>query len=224
MLDCGFCYLSRRSAFLPHFQAARAFLRNTNAARRCLTSCMNDKAEALKQADSRILHAGDSILPRRSAQTAGDSIVEQLRRFRREADSNYRAACKARSRKEFIAKIGVATEEADESLGWLQSLRDAELGDRTYFPAIKEANELTSIFVSSHKTASAPSCRSSGRQACRTQKRRQQMRPQSPIRQSQSPIDNPSIDNRQSAIVNRPSPRQQPAAQATRSTCASSRS
>ena len=37
-------------------------------------------------------------------------------------DSNYRAACRARSKAEFIAKLGIAVEEADESKGWLQLL------------------------------------------------------------------------------------------------------
>ena len=51
-------------------------------------------------------------------------------------DSNYRAPCRARSRKEFIAKIGGAVEEADESLGWLESLRDAKLLARENAPTI----------------------------------------------------------------------------------------
>lgn len=70
------------------------------------------------------------------------------------ADSNYRACCKGRSRKEFISKIGIAAEEADESLGWLLALRDAGLGDKTEVrELLREANELTAIFVASGKTA-----------------------------------------------------------------------
>jgi hypothetical protein len=50
--------------------------------------------------------------------------------------------------------VGVAAEEADESLGWLQALRSSALGDQTaVLSLITEANELTSIFVSSGKTA-----------------------------------------------------------------------
>ena len=86
----------------------------------------------------------------------GTSIVDQLLDSAGSAASNYRAACKARTRKELIAKVGVAAEEADESLGWLKALLDAEQGDLRKLPAlIKEANELTSIFVASHKTAAA---------------------------------------------------------------------
>jgi four helix bundle protein len=84
----------------------------------------------------------------------GRSIRMQLVGSAGGADRNYRAACKARSRKEFIAKIGVAAEEADETVGWLQALRDAGLGDPDSLAAlINEANELTSIFVSSGRTA-----------------------------------------------------------------------
>ncbi len=117
---------------------------------------MNEKAEALKNRTHdffiRVIRFCRDIPP----STEGDSIVDQLVDSAGSTDSNYRAACKARSRKEFISKVGVAAEEADESLGWLQSLRDARLGDLEQLPGlIKEANELTSIFVSSHKTASA---------------------------------------------------------------------
>lgn len=82
------------------------------------------------------------------------TIGEQLLRSSGGADSNYRAACKSRSKKEFIAKIGIAAEEADESQGWLEALKDAGLVDASAAaPLIKEADELTSIFVASGKTA-----------------------------------------------------------------------
>ena len=82
------------------------------------------------------------------------TIGEQLLRSSGGADSNYRAACKSRSKKELIAKIGVAAEEADESQGWLEALQDAGLVDASAAtPLIKEADELTSIFVASGRTA-----------------------------------------------------------------------
>ena len=85
---------------------------------------------------------------------AARSISEQLLDSAGSTDSNYRGACRARSRKEFIAKVGVAAEEADESLGWLEALRDGKLATGAEVIAlIQEADELTSIFVSSHKTA-----------------------------------------------------------------------
>ena len=85
---------------------------------------------------------------------AAQSISGQLLDSAGSTDSNYRAACRGRSRKEFIAKIGVAAEEADESLGWLESLRDGQLATGDEIAAlIKEADELTAILVKSHKTA-----------------------------------------------------------------------
>jgi four helix bundle protein len=82
------------------------------------------------------------------------AITKQLLDSAGSTDSNYRAACRARSPKEFIAKIGIAAEEADESLGWLQSLRHAQLADgEDLLALIREADELTAIFVASRKTA-----------------------------------------------------------------------
>ena len=86
--------------------------------------------------------------------TAARSISQQLLDSAGSADSNYRAACRGRSHKEFTAKIGVAAEEADESLGWLVALRDAKIATGAEITAlVQEADELTAIFVSSHKTA-----------------------------------------------------------------------
>ena len=85
---------------------------------------------------------------------AARSIAEQLLDSAGSTDSNYRAACRGRSKPEFIAKIGVAVEESDESLGWLETLRDAKLGPHDELVSLaKEANELVSIFVASRKTA-----------------------------------------------------------------------
>jgi four helix bundle protein len=85
---------------------------------------------------------------------AGRSISGQLIDSAGGTDSNYRAACRARSTKEFIAKIGVAAEEADESKGWLQALLGANMASRAELQAlIQEADELVSIFTASAKTA-----------------------------------------------------------------------
>lgn len=70
--------------------------------------------------------------------------------------ANYRAACRARSRAEFIAKMGVVEEEADETLFWLELMVDSRLiSHQRAETLIKEADELTAIFVSSVKTAKA---------------------------------------------------------------------
>lgn len=50
------------------------------------------------------------------------NIADQLGRSATSIASNYRVACRARSRREFISKIGIALEEADEAVGWLEVL------------------------------------------------------------------------------------------------------
>jgi four helix bundle protein len=85
---------------------------------------------------------------------AARSITEQLIDSSGSADSNYRASCRARSKKEFIAKIGTVLEESDESLGWLQLLVESSICTAANAESlIREADELVSIFVKSEKTA-----------------------------------------------------------------------
>ena len=68
--------------------------------------------------------------------------------------ANYRAACRARSRAEFIAKLGTVLEESDESLFWLELMVDANLVTKPRAERLlKEADELTAIFTTSVKTA-----------------------------------------------------------------------
>jgi four helix bundle protein len=115
---------------------------------------VNSKAEALKMRTHaffiRVIEFCRTVPRSRD----GDSICAQLIDSAGSAESNYRACCKGRSRKEFISKIGIAAEEADESLGWLRALRDAGLGDENELrELVREANELTAIFVASGKTA-----------------------------------------------------------------------
>ena len=72
------------------------------------------------------------------------------------SDSNYRAACRARSKAEFIAKLGVAIEEVDEAQGWLRLLVESNVATADQAaPLIQEADELLSIFIRSKKTAEA---------------------------------------------------------------------
>jgi four helix bundle protein len=85
---------------------------------------------------------------------AAASIKCQLLDAAGSTDSNYRAACRARSHAEFIAKVGVVAEEADECFGWLAALRDVGYGDQQETKElIDEADQLTRIFTSSQKTA-----------------------------------------------------------------------
>lgn len=62
--------------------------------------------------------------------------------------ANYRAACRAKSTADFIAKIDNVEEEADESCYWLELIGKAQLLPREVVgPVWREANELTAIFT-----------------------------------------------------------------------------
>jgi len=81
-------------------------------------------------------------------------IGRQVLRSGTSVAANYRAVCRARSRAEFIAKIGVVVEEADETVFWLELLVEASiLGDSRMSSLTSEANELLAIFAASQYTA-----------------------------------------------------------------------
>jgi four helix bundle protein len=68
--------------------------------------------------------------------------------------ANYRAVCRARSRPEFLAKLAIVIEEADESAFWLELLVDAGLVSESKLRGLKsEANQLVAIFNASRSTA-----------------------------------------------------------------------
>ena len=68
--------------------------------------------------------------------------------------ANYRAACRARSRAEFIAKIGTVIEESDETVFWLELLREGGIVTKDHTESLlAEANEHLAIFAASSKTA-----------------------------------------------------------------------
>jgi four helix bundle protein len=84
----------------------------------------------------------------------GTIITRQLLRSSTSVGANYRAVCRARSDADFVSKLGIVLEEADETLFWLELLVDSGVAqpDKTA-PLLKEANELVSIFVASLRTA-----------------------------------------------------------------------
>jgi four helix bundle protein len=98
----------------------------------------------------RVLRLVESLPRGRTA----DVIGKQLIRSATSAGSNYRAACRARSPAEFVAKMGIVEEEADESLYWMELLVQSELVDEHGLADLmKETNELVSITVASIRTA-----------------------------------------------------------------------
>jgi four helix bundle protein len=85
----------------------------------------------------------------------GRAIANQLVRCGTSVAANYRATCRARSRTEFIAKMGVVLEEADEVQLWLELIVEAKLLPAARVdPLLSETNELVAIFVASRKSAS----------------------------------------------------------------------
>jgi four helix bundle protein len=97
-----------------------------------------------------ILNFVDKLPNRRS----GNIIGNQLGRSASSVASNYRAACRARSHAEFISKIGIVEEEADESTFWLDIISETENSTvELTRPLLNEARELTAIFTATSKTA-----------------------------------------------------------------------
>jgi four helix bundle protein len=86
----------------------------------------------------------------------GRTVGGQLVRAGTSVGSNYRAACRGRSKAEFIAKLGVVEEEADESAFWLELIIEGQLlKAKLVVPLLEEANELTKIMAKSRISASA---------------------------------------------------------------------
>ncbi len=84
----------------------------------------------------------------------GRAVANQIIRSATSVAANYRAARRARSRAEFIAKIGVVEEEADETTFWLELIIDSALLTETRTrPLLREAGELVAIMAASRKSA-----------------------------------------------------------------------
>ncbi len=91
----------------------------------------------------------------------GRVIASQLMRSGTSVAANYRAACKARSKAEFISKLGTVEEEADESAFWLELIVEGGLlSEKRIRSLLAEAGELVAITASSKKTAATSLARS----------------------------------------------------------------
>jgi four helix bundle protein len=91
-----------------------------------------------------------SALPENSV---GRAIASQLMRCATSVGANYRAACRGRSKAEFIAKPGIVIEEADESGYWLELVIESELIHASRVEELlDEANQITAIMVASRKS------------------------------------------------------------------------
>lgn len=83
-----------------------------------------------------------------------DIFGRQLLRSATSVGANYRSACRAKSKADFIAKLSIVEEEADESLYWFELMVESGLIQPVHVEELKEeANELISIIVASIKSA-----------------------------------------------------------------------
>jgi four helix bundle protein len=115
---------------------------------------MNDIADRLRQRTFDFALGVIALCRQLPDKWVERELGKQLLRAGMGVAGNYWSACRGRSDKEFIAKIGVAADEADESVLWLTAflrsgLRDSVDGKRL----LGEGNELRAILNRSHKTA-----------------------------------------------------------------------
>jgi four helix bundle protein len=113
-------------------------------------------AEDLRQRTKRfallIVKLSQQLTHGREARVIGD----QLLRAGTSVAANYRAACRGRSRAEFIAKLGIVVEEADEAVFWCELLEEAGIATpEEIHSVVGEARELLAIFSAARKTAKA---------------------------------------------------------------------
>ncbi len=86
-------------------------------------------------------------------------LSNQLLRSGTSVGANYREACRSRSRAEFVAKVGVALEEADESCYWLEILMESGMTQSPVAATLlEEANQLCAMLVASLITAKRNRC------------------------------------------------------------------
>jgi len=86
--------------------------------------------------------------------TDAQVIGKQLLRCGTSVAANYRAVCRARSKAEFVSRIGIVAEEADEAVFWLEMLSESgTMQPDRLDPLLTEARALTAIFSASQRTA-----------------------------------------------------------------------
>ena len=109
-----------------------------------------DTKRRTKQFAVRVINMTEALPSKPAARV----ITNQILRSATSVGANCHSACKARSRAEFIAKMGIVAEEADETVFWLELLVETDLVKAKRMESLlKEANELVAIFVSSQVTA-----------------------------------------------------------------------
>jgi four helix bundle protein len=147
----GFAIFARRPGVLLAFRAGAI-----SALPRCVPSKANELAARLKRFATRIVIFARAMPTDPSSQV----LARQLTGSGTAQSANYHAARRGRSRAEFIAKLGVAAEEADETEHWLIVIRDAHIisttaGLKELDWLLDEGRQLRAILVASTRTARA---------------------------------------------------------------------
>jgi four helix bundle protein len=120
-------------------------------------SSVNPQAEALKKRTKQF--ALDVLAFNRTLPRSDDvrDVARQLSRAATSVAAGYRSTCRSRSAAEFVARIGMALDSADESALWLEIIMDGGMSESSVvFNLLEEANQLTAILAASSITASTP--------------------------------------------------------------------
>jgi four helix bundle protein len=126
-----------------------------------------DLKDRTKQFALRVMHLVDAL----PDTPKGRAIAGQLGRSGMSVAANYRGACRGRSHAQFISKIGVVEEEADETVLWLELIVDDKLlPEKKIAPLLKEANELVAIMATSYISASRSKRDGNSQSAIKNQK------------------------------------------------------
>jgi four helix bundle protein len=118
-------------------------------------AAMNEKAAALKKRTKEFALAVLGFVTTLPNSDDAKIIARQLIRSATGVGANYRATCRSRSKAEFVARIGVALEEADESAFWLEIITEGRMATTEQaFKLLDEADQLSAILAASSLTAS----------------------------------------------------------------------
>lgn len=121
---------------------------------------MGEQADLLKARTRQFALDVFAVVRQLSRDEPGATIRRQLTKSATAVSANYRAACRARSHQEFVARLGVVSEEADESEHWLDLIVAARLLDTAELKKLhREVRELVAIFSASYATSKRSSRR-----------------------------------------------------------------
>ena len=111
-------------------------------------------AEELKNRTKEFAHRCVKLALALPKSALGNHIQRQLIRCATSVAANYRATLLSQTKAAFISKISIVIEEADEAEFWLEFIMDEKLmGSKRVSPLFNEAHELSSIFITTRRTA-----------------------------------------------------------------------